>query len=156
MGLKGYRLWVMGQLDSTCRPPTTGSTSHCALAGVAITAVSASPTVASDHGFETASLPALLLREDLPPPYLLNLGVEAAAPFSRPLPPPVNTARLWVILPPPCALAVAALTSIPVLLLQSTLGSLHSVLHSLRGNTPPPAATAGPLPFTVTGRCGDG
>jgi hypothetical protein len=22
MGLKGYRLWVMGQLDSTCRAPT--------------------------------------------------------------------------------------------------------------------------------------
>ena len=21
MGLKGYRLWVMGQLDSTCRAP---------------------------------------------------------------------------------------------------------------------------------------
>jgi hypothetical protein len=25
MGLKGYRLWVMGQLDSTCRaPPRAG------------------------------------------------------------------------------------------------------------------------------------
>jgi hypothetical protein len=25
MGLKGYRLWVMGQLDSTCRAPPLGS-----------------------------------------------------------------------------------------------------------------------------------
>jgi hypothetical protein len=25
MGLKGYRLWVMGQLDSTCRAPPMGS-----------------------------------------------------------------------------------------------------------------------------------
>jgi hypothetical protein len=24
MGLKGYRLWVMGQLDSTCRAPPRG------------------------------------------------------------------------------------------------------------------------------------
>jgi hypothetical protein len=24
MGLKGYRLWVMGQLDSTCRAPPHG------------------------------------------------------------------------------------------------------------------------------------
>jgi hypothetical protein len=24
MGLKGYRLWVMGQLDSTCKSPTVG------------------------------------------------------------------------------------------------------------------------------------
>jgi hypothetical protein len=24
MGLKGYRLWVMGQLDSTCRAPPLG------------------------------------------------------------------------------------------------------------------------------------
>jgi hypothetical protein len=24
MGLKGYRLWVMGQLDSTCRAPPQG------------------------------------------------------------------------------------------------------------------------------------
>jgi hypothetical protein len=28
MGLKGYRLWVMGQLDSTCRaPPRVGAVS---------------------------------------------------------------------------------------------------------------------------------
>jgi hypothetical protein len=26
MGLKGYRLWVMGQLDSTCRAPPLSST----------------------------------------------------------------------------------------------------------------------------------
>jgi hypothetical protein len=25
MGLKGYRLWVMGQLDSTCRAPPHGA-----------------------------------------------------------------------------------------------------------------------------------
>jgi hypothetical protein len=25
MGLKGYRLWVMGQLDSTCRAPPRGA-----------------------------------------------------------------------------------------------------------------------------------
>jgi hypothetical protein len=23
MGLKGYRLWVVGQLESTCKSPTT-------------------------------------------------------------------------------------------------------------------------------------
>jgi hypothetical protein len=30
MGLKGYRLWVMGQLDSTCRaPPMRVSNTPC-------------------------------------------------------------------------------------------------------------------------------
>jgi hypothetical protein len=29
MGLKGYRLWVMGQLDSTCRAPLVSMKMAC-------------------------------------------------------------------------------------------------------------------------------
>jgi hypothetical protein len=32
MGLKGYRLWAMGQLDSTCRAPPRGAARRAALA----------------------------------------------------------------------------------------------------------------------------
>jgi hypothetical protein len=38
MGLKGYRLWVMGQLDSTCRAPPR-MTRYCLGLGAGDTAI---------------------------------------------------------------------------------------------------------------------
>jgi hypothetical protein len=35
MGLKGYRLWVMGQLDSTCSAPPEESGSRLAVSAFA-------------------------------------------------------------------------------------------------------------------------
>jgi hypothetical protein len=40
MGLKGYRLWVMGQLDSTCRAPPQ-ATLHELVVGVDLSEMSA-------------------------------------------------------------------------------------------------------------------
>jgi hypothetical protein len=40
MGLKGYRLWVMGQLVSTCRaPPLDGEVQQQKVRGVAVQVV---------------------------------------------------------------------------------------------------------------------
>ena len=36
MGLKGYRLWFMGQLDSTCRAPPPGAVNAARTREVAV------------------------------------------------------------------------------------------------------------------------
>jgi hypothetical protein len=47
MGLKGYRLWVMGQLDSTCRAPPREPAAAAAAAAVVEALAAAAVAVAA-------------------------------------------------------------------------------------------------------------
>jgi hypothetical protein len=55
MGLKGYRLWVMGQLDSNVQSPTSSALNTCTLVAPPLLLCSFSMALKICHSFTLGS-----------------------------------------------------------------------------------------------------